>query len=381
MADPKRGSPTRRGTDVPEGTARVVDPAMPDQLLALVVILSQNIAKIRLFDSTDRARVLFETGLPASRDSLAAPEYARERAFFATLEERFVEPFFTTRPSEPHPDPVAAALKTLLSPADPAVASSALTGETLGVQAPGFDTPFEAYTDPSSGTWISTDPAPLRYTHLDPIRQRATALDVVFHRPNRTWRVELSPLPESPAWSAADLPAESTADLPAESRADLPAESAAELRGESLDELRRKAPPLPVQGETPPADAYFTAPAAAKYLGVDRSTITRRVGSNQLIGFTVFKRTLRIPKDQFLESDVVPGVPEVLALFPKPVATSNNPIDHRSAWAFLAGDLFHGDPEPRPIDRLRVAAAKGMTELVLADLARAKESLDRGDHL
>ena len=365
MADPKLGSPTRRGTDVPEGTARVVDPAMPDQLLALVVILSQNIAKIRLFDSTDRGRVLFETGLPASRDSLAAPEYARERAFFATLEEKFVEPFFTTRLSEPHPDPVAAALKTLLSPADPAVASSALTGETLGVQASGFDTPFEAYTDPSSGTWISSDAAPLRYSHLDPIRQRATALDVVVHRPNRTWRVELSPWPESPAWSAADLPAE----------------SAAELRGESLDELRRKAPPLPVQGETPPADAYFTAPAAAKYLGVDRSTITRRVGSNQLIGFTVFKRTLRIPKDQFLESDVVPGVPEVLALFPKPAATSNNPIDHRSAWAFLAGDLFHGDPEPRPIDRLRVAAAKGMTELVLADLARAKESLDRGDHL
>ena len=93
MADPKPGSPTRRGTDVPEGTARVVDPAMPDQLLALVVILSQNIAKIRLFDSTDRARVLFETGLPASRDSLVAPEYASERAFFATLEEKFVEPF------------------------------------------------------------------------------------------------------------------------------------------------------------------------------------------------------------------------------------------------------------------------------------------------
>lgn len=102
---------------------------------------------------------------------------------------------------------------------------------------------------------------------------------------------------------------------------------------------------------------------------------------NELIGFTVFKRALRIPKDQFLGRDVVPGIPDALALFPQPPGASDSRADHKSAWAFLAGDLYRGDPEPRPIDRLRSAAAKGATESVLADLSRAKESLDRGDHV
>ena len=171
--------------------------------------------------------------------------------------------------------------------------------------------------------------------------------------------------------------------MPVESSTEPAAGSVGELRGESFDDLRRKAPPLP-QPETRLADTYFTVPAAAEYLAVDEHTIARRVASNELVGFTVFEPALRIPKDQFDGSNVVSGIPEVLDLFPNPADTSGHRIDHRSAWAFLAGDLFHGDHDPRPIDRLRTAAATGTpkaTKLVLADLTRAKESIDRGDHL
>ena len=372
MADPKLGAPTPLAADAAEAMPRVVEAATPDQLFALFVILSQNIAKVRFVDSTDRARVLFETGLPASRESPVAPASALGRAFRATLEEKLVGALSTTRLAEPLPDPVAAALQTLLRPADPS-APSGWAEEPLGARGSRLDTLLEAYTDPGGRAWFRADPATPPATALRPVQRRPTTLDLVFDPLSQTCRVELSPMPEPRTESATEMPVESPAE-PA-------AGSAAELRGESLDDLRRKAPPLPQPAETRLADTYFTAPAAAKYLRVDRSTITRRVASNQLVGFTVFKRALRIPMDQFHEFNVVPGIPEVLALFPNPAATSGHPIAHRSAWAFLAGDLFHGDREPRPIDRLRAAAATGTTELVLADLVRTKESIDRGDHL
>ena len=43
-------------------------------------------------------------------------------------------------------------------------------------------------------------------------------------------------------------------------------------------------------------DVYFTASKAAELLGVDKSTITRRIRKNELIGFRIFKNALRIPK-------------------------------------------------------------------------------------
>ena len=365
MADPELGSLTPLGSDASGVGTRVVDAATPAQLFALCVLLLQNITKIRLFDGTDRVHVQFETGLPPSPESLAAPASAA-RTLLATLEQKFVEHLSTAPLAGAHWDPVAVALQTLLRPADPA---SAWTGQGRDPGVTDVNTPFMTYADPSRLDWV-LGPA---VTAPDSIQPRPTTLDLVLDSRSQTWRVELSVLAESRTHVPTRLPVEGVGKPPAEADA--------ELRGETLDELRRKAPHGPGPGDTPMAHACFTAATAATYLGVDRSTITRRVGHNQLIGFTVFKRALRIPKEQFLESDVVPGIPDVLTLFPNPTATSRNSIDHRSAWAFLAGDLFHGDSDPRPIDRLRAAAATGTTELVLADLVRAKESLDRGDHL
>lgn len=365
MADPKPGSPTHLDTDAPGAATRVVDAATPVQLFALCVLLLQNITKIRLFDGTDRVHVHCETGLPPSPESHAAPASAA-RTFLATLGQKLVEPPFAAPLAEVHPDPVAVALQTLLHSADPA---SGWSGQGRDLQATDVNAPFITHADASS----RDEAFGSAFTAPDSIQPRPTALDLVLDPRSQTWRVELSVLTDSKVRMPSRPPVEGVGEVSAE--------TGAELRGESLDELRRKAPQRPDPRGTPMAHAYFTAPAAARYLGVDRSTITRRVGHNQLIGFTVFKRTLRIPKEQFLESDVIPGILDVLTLFPNPKTTSRSSVDHRSAWAFLAGDLFHGDPNPRPIDRLRAAAATGTTELVLADLVRAKESLDRGDHL
>ena len=326
-------------------TAHTVDPAW-DQFLALLAILTRTVAKVRLFEDTDGDRAQrFEATLPTTQDLrafagwfLTAPASAGEETVLVSSRQSGI--------GHPQHDPdlFLQALQRLTQPAGAGVFPFESTGEPPIFEVPGF----KGAPDPSGNR--SAVPA---WLFDAPIRQPDTTLDFVFHRSSETWHLELSP--------------------------------GSELRGESLAELRRKAPLLPDPSEPPPydlpGDAYFTVSAAAKHLDVDRSTVTRRVHRNEVIGFTVFKRALRIPKDQFLHADVVSGIPELLAMFPKPAATSDNLIDHRSAWAFLAGDLFHGDSEPRPIDRLRTADANGTTESVLADLARAKESLDRGDHL
>ena len=160
-----------------------------------------------------------------------------------------------------------------------------------------------------------------------------------------------------------------------------PAHDVSELRGENLDELRRNAkrfpPPEPSQPPDLAPDHYLTAAAAAVRLGVAKSTVTRRIAQNRLIGFRWFTRALRIPTEQFAGADVVPGVPDVLALFTR---APGEPVDHKAAWSFLNSDIFRGDPDPRPIDRLRNAAATGATPALVSELARTKDSLDRGDH-
>ena len=353
MPDTKRASSTRPGADMAMAVADHVDPATLGRLLVLFAILSQTIAKVRLFEDTDSGRAhVFETGLPATRDFLpllnwflADPRSASEEAVMGTPGQQVARAVATTRPPTTDPDPFVAAFQRfqrLIHLGDADVLASAPANKMPGTQDYGFQSLSELHADRSTFAWLLDQPT----------ATRDTTLDVVFHRPTQTWRAE---------WS-----------------------SALGLRGQSLAELRRTAPPQ-VPGEALsfdlPRDAYFTASDAAKHLGVDKSTVSRRVGRDQLVGFTVFKRALRIPKNQFLGPDVLPGIPEVLALFPQSARKSNSPSDHKSAWAFLNSDLFHGDPEPRPIDRLRNATAKGTTDLVVEDLARAKESLDRGDHL
>ena len=128
-------------------------------------------------------------------------------------------------------------------------------------------------------------------------------------------------------------------------------------------------------------DVYFTASRAAELLGVNKSTITRRIRKNELIGFRIFKNALRIPKDQFKDGDVVDGIADVLSLFESHSEEGNTFVDHKSAWAFLDSTIYPGNVAPRPIDRLRDTSIDRPVSAVLAEIVLAKQSLDYGDHI
>ena len=157
------------------------------------------------------------------------------------------------------------------------------------------------------------------------------------------------------------------------------------LEGEDLATLATTSTPQnPTRVEefdAPHDDVYFTASRAAQLLGVDKSTITRRIRNNELVGFRVFTNALRIPRDQFKNGDVVDGIADVLALFESQSAKGESFVDHKAAWAFLGSTIYPGDISPRPIDRLRAPTIDRPVSTVLKELALAKQSLDYGDHI
>ena len=132
------------------------------------------------------------------------------------------------------------------------------------------------------------------------------------------------------------------------------------------------------ESEFPTDKSYLTAAQAAAMLGVAKSTITRRIAKGEIIGFRGFKKSLRIPKDQFKDGNVVAGVGETLALFERKDSAT---LDHKEAWTFLCATLYPGDSAPRPIDRLRAASRERPPQLIVAELTMVKESLDHGDHI
>ena len=158
-----------------------------------------------------------------------------------------------------------------------------------------------------------------------------------------------------------------------------------DLRGENLSEASDRpsldVAPIPTPDSEIPTDAYLSAAAAAELLGVAKSTVTRRVERNEMIGFRLFKQALCIPREQFMDYDVIPGIREVLCLFALSGKPQGQTVDHKGTWLFLSTDLYRGDSDPRPIDRLRTAARRHTTDVVVAGLRRAKQSIDRGDHL
>ena len=155
------------------------------------------------------------------------------------------------------------------------------------------------------------------------------------------------------------------------------------LQGQDLSTLTAAtAPDEPAPDFDLPCDHdYLTANAAAKLLGVNKSTVTRRIKNDQIIGFRVFKKALRIPRDQFMDGDVVEGVARILTLFVTKTEDGGAELDHKRAWDFLGSTLYAGDSAPRPIDRLRDAVKQRRTSTVLAELALAKRSYDYGDHI
>ena len=154
------------------------------------------------------------------------------------------------------------------------------------------------------------------------------------------------------------------------------------LRGEDLAALSTAPEPTSAPDSVDVHDdgIHLTAAQAAALLGVSKSTITRRVADHQIIGFSRLKKALSIPAEQFVDGDIVPGVIEILHHFADDPALPKRSPNHRSAWLFLSANLYSGDPEPRPIDRLRSAFASRTTAAAVDELTRAKESLDRGDH-
>ncbi len=147
------------------------------------------------------------------------------------------------------------------------------------------------------------------------------------------------------------------------------------LEGQDLSSLTSvetaAAPQRPQEHQEFPTRDFYSAKEAGEYLGVNKSTITRRVNANDLIGFTTFKKALCIPKAQFFRGDVLPGVKELLNEFDG---------NHRDAWYFLSSEIFYGDEDSTPLDKLRTAATERKTAECLEMLKTAKISHDFGDH-
>ena len=351
MADPKApGIAHSRTASLNDSRSAVVDS------FAMLSILAAAVGEVRLFEGTDGPRKpLVQISLPRLGDLLRVLEWLLSAQPGHDSE-------FVSEPVEQHLDELL--LRIAKTTAEPDLLAhherfhhpASQEADSKGAKAlldaiHRFDAPPES---------LASQRMALAWTALasaESTPARHATLGLFFDTLSRSCRAELSAPPEPHG------------------------QDSAVLRGEDLEELRRNAarfsPPEPSAPADLPSDAYLTAAAAAELLRVAKSTVTRRIAQNQLIGFRAFTHALRIPKDQFDGDDVVPGVPDVLALFTR---SMDQTVDHRAAWAFLNSDLFRGNPDPRPIDRLRNAAATGTTSTLLSELARTKESLDRGDH-
>ena len=155
------------------------------------------------------------------------------------------------------------------------------------------------------------------------------------------------------------------------------------LEGEDLATLKRKdiEPSTEFHASDTRVDSFFSASEAAGLLGVAKSTVTRKVDRNEVLGFRVFTNALRIPVEQFVDGSVVPGIPQVLAMFTEEMMDGERYTDHRGAWYFLNTAIFPGDSAPRPIDRLKASMGNRETNSVIKELSLVKNSLDHGDHI
>lgn len=155
------------------------------------------------------------------------------------------------------------------------------------------------------------------------------------------------------------------------------------LEGENLLSLgEQDVAPLPAPAvSAAPSGAFLSAAGAASLLGVAKSTVTRKIEKNKVVGFRSFTNALRVPAEQFVQGDVVTGIPEVLAMFGDESPDGEADADHKGAWDFLTTTVYPGDAAPRPIDRLKAAMRSRKGRDVVTELRRIKESLDYGDHV
>lgn len=137
------------------------------------------------------------------------------------------------------------------------------------------------------------------------------------------------------------------------------------LAGDTADEV------LPVFEDEPFDDSYWSAEDAAAHFGVAKSTITRKIKADELVGFKLFKNALYVPKEQVEGKTLVKGISDVLKAFDS---------EHYDAWQFLTADVFYGEPLPRPLDRLRSAKGDSLQD-VLAEIKVAAKGYEFGDHM
>ena len=155
------------------------------------------------------------------------------------------------------------------------------------------------------------------------------------------------------------------------------------LEGENLLDLDTQdiAPLSEIDAHDTTEGSFLSAARAADLLGVAKSTITRRIDKNEMIGFCAFTNKLQIPAEQFQDGTVVPGIPQVLAMFNEETVEGETYADHKRAWRFLDTVVYPGSLSPRPIDRLREGLRNRTSDDALAELNHVKESLDYGDHI
>jgi len=129
---------------------------------------------------------------------------------------------------------------------------------------------------------------------------------------------------------------------------------------------------FPTFDDEPFDESYWSADEAATALNVAKTTITRRIKKNELIGFRLFKNALYVPKEQMAGQVPIKGLAEVLALFEN---------EHYEAWKFLTAPVFYGEANARPIDRLKAIKTEEAMKSCLAELETAKAGFDYGDHM
>lgn len=163
----------------------------------------------------------------------------------------------------------------------------------------------------------------------------------------------------------------------------LNASQAMSLEGEDLATLQGQdmEPSTKIQPSDRRDDKFLSAAEAASLLGVAKSTVTRKVDKNEVLGFRAFTKALRIPAEQFVDGTVIIGIPDVLGMFTEEAIDGEPYTDHRGAWYFLNTVVYPGNTTPRPIDRLKACVGSKASHDVILELTRIKESLDRGDHI
>ena len=100
------------------------------------------------------------------------------------------------------------------------------------------------------------------------------------------------------------------------------------LVGQDLSALAEgaKEQSFPTFEDEPFDDEFWSAEEAGAHFGVAKSTITRRIKSNELIGFKLFKNALYVPKEQIEGKTTIKGISEVLEMFA---------FEHHLTWNFL----------------------------------------------